>query len=162
MSESEPGRRVRLAEKSRVDDVKEGEEEERQLTAVEERAEARARVMMGKEDRAEARMMMAASRLLPSVAGGEERVKMEEREPLESVGLVMKAGERPNGERLTGETLGGGEKHLLGKDRKEGRLEGKNLRLEGNDVEADSDRGSSVDTTDDSGQLFFRLKLTGS
>ena len=151
---------MRLAEKSRVDDVKEGEEEERQLTAVEERAEARARVMMGKEDRAEARMMMAASRLQPSVAGGEERVKMEEREPLESVGLVMKAGERPNGERLTGETLGGGEKHLL--DRKEGRLEGKNLRLEGNDVEADSDRGSSVDTTDDSGKLFFRLRLTGS
>ena len=142
---------MRLAEKSRVDDVKEGEEEERQLTAVEERAEARARVMMGKEDRAEARMMMAASRLQPSVAGGEERVKMEEREPLESVGLVMKAGERPNGERLTGETLGGGEKHLLGKDRKEG----KNLRLEGNDVEADSDRGSSVDTTDDSGKLFW-------
>ena len=79
MSESEPGRRVRLAEKSRVDDVKEGEEEERQLTAVEERAEARARVMMGKEDRAEARVMMAASRLQPSVAGGEERVKMERR-----------------------------------------------------------------------------------
>ena len=155
--------------------MKEGSaEEERQLiSAGEERAEARARVMM------------AASRLQPSLfeqkshgerstsvraeeregerlmmKAGEERLKMSERQPLESVSLVMRAGERPNitGERFSREERSAGERHL-----KEGERHLKDGRgLVGREGEADSDRGSSVDTTDDSGKLFFRLNVTGS
>ena len=162
------------------DQVKEGLEDERHLTAGEERSSERH--LRAGEERAEARarVMMAASRLQPSgfdlklnngderstsvnerlistiegerllmLKAGEERLKMSERhQPLESVSLVMRAGERPNaaGERF----LGGGERHLKEafqgeRHLKEGRLVG---RGEG---EADSDRGSSVDTTDDSG-----------
>ena len=139
--------------------MKEGSaEEERQLiSAGEERAEARARVMM------------AASRLQPSLfeqkshgerstsvraeeregerlmmKAGEERLKMSERQPLESVSLVMRAGERPTGERFSREERSSGERHL------------KDGRLVGREGEVDSDRGSSVDTTDDSGQLVFK------
>ena len=141
--------------------MKEGSaEEERQLiSAGEERAEARARVMM------------AASRLQPSLfeqklngekstsvrgeerlmmKAGEERLKMSERQPLESVSLVMRAGERPNitGERFSREERSAGERHL-----KEGERHLKDGRgLVGREGEADSDRGSSVDTTDDSGK----------
>ena len=138
--------------------MKEGSaEEERQLiSAGEERAEARARVMM------------AASRLQPSLfeqkshgerstsvraeeregerlmmKAGEERLKMSERQPLESVSLVMRAGERPTGERFSREERSSGERHL------------KDGRLVGREGEVDSDRGSSVDTTDDSGQPVF-------
>ena len=180
LSESEPGRRVRVSDRSRVDDVsncfeiksasfciptqvKEGsaEEERHLITAGEERAEARARVMM------------AASRLQPSLfeqklngerstsvrgeerlmmKAGEERLKMSERQPLESVSLVMRAGERPNatGERFSREERSAGERHL--KEVFQGERHMKDRR----GGEADSDRGSSVDTTDDSGRLFFK------
>ena len=178
---SENGRRMRFSDKSRVDDVsilkstssqiflsiivfqasldqidvtpdhqvKEGAEETKKvMTMVEERAEARARVMM------------AATRLQStSVLNGEtadnssvgrksqerlgstegERVKMEERKPLESVSLVMRAGEKPNmGERFTMDRFSSKESRLVGEV----------------EVEVDSDRGSSVDTTDDSGELY--------
>ena len=178
---SENGRRMRFADKNRVDDVsilkgtssqiflstivfhasldqidvtpdqqvKEGAEETKKgMTMVEERAEARARVMM------------AATRLhSTSVLNGEtadnsavgrksqerlgstegERLKMEERKPLESVSLVMRAGEKPNmGERFTMDRYSNKESRLVGEV----------------EVEVDSDRGSSVDTTDDSGELY--------
>ena len=129
--------------------VKEGAEETKKvMTMVEERAEARARVMM------------AATRLQStSVLNGEtadnssvgrksqerlgstegERVKMEERKPLESVSLVMRAGEKPSmGERFTMDNFSNKESRLVGEV----------------EVEVDSDRGSSVDTTDDSGELY--------
>ena len=137
--------------------MKEGSaEEERQLTtageerhligeerylvpAGEERAEARARVMMATlrgEEREGERLMVKAA--------GEERLKMSERQPLESVSLVMRAGERPTGERFSREERSSGERHL------------KDGRLMGREGEVDSDRGSSVDTTDDSGLLVFK------
>ena len=149
--------------------MKEGtaEEERHMMTAGEERAEARARVMMAANRlqqpsifdqklnngerstsvRGEERLLSTEGERLMMKAAGEERLKMSERQPLESVSLVMRAGERPNktGERFSreersaGEILSTGERHL-----KEGRLVGR-------EGEADSDRGSSVDTTDDSG-----------
>ena len=60
------------------------------------------------------------------------------------VSLVMRAGERPTGERFSREERLAGERHL------------KDGRLVGREGEVDSDRGSSVDTTDDSGQLVFK------
>ena len=141
---------------------------ERHLTAGEERAEARARVMMAasrlqpagfdlklnnggeRSTSVNERFLSTEGERLMMLKAGEERLKMSERhQPLESVSLMMRAGERPNaaaGERF----LGGGERHLKEafqgeRHLKEGRLVG---REEG---EADSDRGSSVDTTDHSG-----------
>ena len=129
--------------------VKEGAEETKKvMTMVEERAEARARVMMAAtrlqstsvlngETADNSTMGRKSQERLGSTEG--ERVKMEERKPLESVSLVMRAGEKPNmGERFTMDRF----------SRKESRLVGEV------EVEVDSDRGSSVDTTDDSGELY--------
>ena len=126
--------------------MKEGSaEEERQLIpAGEERAEARARVMMATSRLQPLRGEEREGERLMVKAAGEERLKMSERQPLESVSLVMRAGERPNtGERFSREERSSGERHL------------KDGRLVGREGEVDSDRGSSVDTTDDSGQPVF-------
>ena len=116
--------------------------EERQLIG-EERAEARARVMMATSRLQPLRGEEREGERLMVKAAGEERLKMSERQPLESVSLVMRAGERPTGERFSREERLAGERHL------------KDGRMVGREGEVDSDRGSSVDTTDDSGQPVF-------
>ena len=179
---SENGRRMRFADKNRVDDVsilkgtssqiflsiiivfhasldqmdvtpdhqvKEGAEETKKgMTMVEERAEARARVMMA-ATRLQSTSVLNGETADNSAVGRKsqerlgstegERLKMEERKPLESVSLVMRAGEKPNmGERFALDRFSNKESRLVGE-------------VEG---EVDSDRGSSVDTTDDSGELY--------
>ena len=179
---SENGRRMRFADKNRVDDVsilkgtssqiflsiiivfhasldqidvtpdyqvKEGAEETKKgMTMVEERAEARARVMMA-ATRLQSTSVLNGETADNSAVGRKsqerlgstegERVKMEERKPLESVSLVMRAGEKPSmGERFALDRFSNKESRLVGE-------------VEG---EVDSDRGSSVDTTDDSGELY--------
>ena len=129
--------------------VKEGAEETKKvMTMVEERAEARARVMMA-ATRLQSTSVLNGETADNSAVGRKsqerlgstegERVKMEERKPLESVSLVMRAGEKPNmGERFTMDRFSNKESRLVGEV----------------EVEVDSDRGSSVDTTDDSGELY--------
>ena len=127
--------------------VKEGAEETKKgMTMVEERAEARARVMMAatrlqstsllnNETADNSTVGRKSQERLGSTEG--ERVKMEVRKPLESVSLVMRAGEKPSvGERFALDRFSNKERRLVG------------------EVEVDSDRGSSVDTTDDSGELY--------
>ena len=129
--------------------VKEGAEETKKgMTMVEERAEARARVMMA-ATRLQSTSVLNGETADNSAVGRKsqerlgstegERLKMEERKPLESVSLVMRAGEKPNmGERFALDRFSNKESRLVGEV----------------EVEVDSDRGSSVDTTDDSGELY--------
>ena len=128
--------------------VKEGAEETKKvMTMVEERAEARARVMMA-ATRLQSTSVLNGETADNSAVGRKsqerlgstegERVKMEERKPLESVSLVMRAGEKPSmGERFAMDRFSTKESRRVGEV----------------EVEVDSDRGSSVDTTDDSGEV---------